>query len=756
MPEKRGALRSEDAINRCVITNKEGAMRYRTFWPRLMRTWLALGCMLTLVAGALRATPAQAEKWHTDPTGWGWLHGVTAEQISNVISDEYRLIDVEVEQAEPLRFSVAFVRNAGVHAKGWWWYYGLSAEAVSTKLNNNDARIIDLESYWVGGQQRFAVIMVPNTGANAKAWWWYYNVSPEFIGDKLDQNNARLIDIDTFVYNGTRYYTVVMIKNAGADAKAWWWYYNVSPQFIGDKLKQNNARLIDIEKHGADTFTVIMEKNDGKHWWWYYGLTAAQVGSFAGQNGARVFDVEPYEIAGQQRFAVLMLNNANELTTRIGDLLRANTDAVVGLRLKRVNGPVLASLQSTTPFYPASTIKVLQHLHAMRWVQIPIPNNPNPLIKLGTPIPIYDDSCAGAGPSVDESLSLALSAMMKNSNNARTNAVQDYFGQAAINATAHDVVGMSADTQLNHKFGCGGPTNDPANRATLADLTLLYERVARGELLGAPHLIVFHDLMLNESDDFFISSTIDQEAAALGLSASKKQEFKAAVKMMHKAGSIPPSVDGTTYLSLAGWVGLPFKSGGQTVLRGYVYGIFIDQATSVAAGFGPTVAARELLRDEIHNALKSWTSIIGTLQPGQASQLSSGDGKLTLEFPAGAVNTAVDILHQPLAAPTHPLPANLAGHYHFELDALDEIGEPVTQFAAPYNMRLSYEGVNLAAHGIAESKLRIAYWDGEAWVIVPSSIDRANKRISATLNHFSEFALVSSDGAPVYLPIVLR
>lgn len=740
-------------MNRHITLKNTIASRFR-----LIRLCIALAYLLAMVAGATPATPVQAEKWHTNPTGWWWMHGVTEAQINTKAQDGFRVIDIEIEQTAPYRFSAAFVKNTGVHAKTWWWYYGVSAEFISQKLNDDQARIIDLEPAWVDNQWRFAVVLVKNTGADAKTWWWYYGVTTDFISQKIGDNDARLVDIDSIVIGNTRYYNVIMIKNVGADASAWWWYYNVTPEFITDKINEHQARLIDIEKHGANTFTVIMERNTGKHWWWYYGISEEQVNNLAGNNGARVFDVEPYEVEGQKRFAVLMLNNVNALTTQIGDLLRNNTDAAaIGFFLKRVNGPTLAALQPTRSFYSASSMKALHNLHALRWAQIPIPNNPNPLAKLDTTINVFADSCANSGAQTSETLALALSKMMQNSDNDRTNAIQDFFGQAAINATAHDIVGMSAGTQLNSRFGspCGGPGQNPPNLLTPSDIGLLYERVAKGELLTPPFLTVFHDLMLNESNNFFISTLIDQEADKLGMSNALQTEFKAAVKLMHKDGSWTTG-GGVKWQTRAGWISLPIKSGGQTIQREYVYSLFIEEASSIANGFSAGDAVFELLRTEVSNALKTWQQIIGVLQPGQAGAFASNDGKVALSFPTGAVSVTVDLLHAPMPTPSQLLPAGSNGFYHFTLDAFTSAGDQVTQFDKPYTMRVDYNAADLAALNIPVARLSIVYWDGSAWVAAPSSIDSANQQIVAELDHFTEFALISTGEKRIYLPISLR
>ncbi len=291
---------------------------------------------------------ALAEKSSTTPTHFFWLHGVSVSQLKSKVNEGYRIIDLEVENSSPLTFSAAMVKNEGEYAKKWWWYYDLDSQQVKQKLQSNNARIIDLEIYRDNGQKKYAVALVSNTGNDAKSWWYYSDTSIDDIIEKTKADNARLVDLDTYVVEGKRLYSAVMIKNTGDDQKAWWYYYNVSPSFITSKLQENKARLIDIEPHGNDKFTVVMEKSQGQGWWWYYGKTAAQVNQLWQQNQARIFDIEPYTVNGNKRFAVLMLNNANTTTSRIGEMLRDNTDGVTGLYLKKVNGSVLASLQADT------------------------------------------------------------------------------------------------------------------------------------------------------------------------------------------------------------------------------------------------------------------------------------------------------------------------------------------------------------------------------------------------------------------------
>lgn len=289
-------------------------------------------------------------------------------------------------------------------------------------------------------------------------------------------------------------------------------------------------------------------------------------------------------------------------------LLTNNTNGRTGFYLKRVGGAVLMSNDQSFVFYPASTIKVLEHLHALRRVQ-------NGNVSLTTKIDIWGDSCtddhSDESPQNKEELSESLKLMMKNSDNRRTNAIQDRFGRSAINITAHSVVGMSANSAINHKFGCQGPASDSPNRLTLVDVGRLYEKVAQRTILNGTSRDAFYQLMKNETDIDFISETIDEEALKIGLPNAQRDQFRSRVKAAAKSGGIPASYDGFLYQSTAGYVKLPFAGTCNAARfamiypREFVYGVFINKATNINDGTVGT-AARELLRGQINSALKTW------------------------------------------------------------------------------------------------------------------------------------------------------
>jgi hypothetical protein len=294
--------------------------------------------------------------------------------------------------------------------------------------------------------------------------------------------------------------------------------------------------------------------------------------------------------------------------------LKSNTDGTIGLYLKEVGGPVLAACNERTVFEPASTIKVLHHLHAMLQVQ----NDSivqGSVVTLETFIPWFANynttisfSCPGdTGPRLS-SLRDVLAEVMKNSDNRHTQALRVFFGEENINATAQAI--FMKDTALRHRIGCGGGRDGALakpNRLTLYDVGLLYERVADGSLLMPPHRQTFYELMLGK--DVGILRMVTEEAPPQ-MTTEQKNAFVNQMDMRQKSGSYdignPCCLQ---YRTIAGWAKIPFCSGGVVVPREYVFGIFIVEAISAQQAFN--TARVELLREQIRAALQGFPACSG-------------------------------------------------------------------------------------------------------------------------------------------------
>ena len=592
--------------------------------------------------GDVSIAAASSESDNTDPVGWQVWSNADAAFLGARVNEGYRITDLEVDSASPLRFTATLVQNAGSYAKGWWWYYGVDATFVSQKLTENNARLVDLESY-VDGGQKYAVLMIPNTGADATGWAWYFNVTPAQISGFLTANNARLTDIDRHNGSGNTF-DVIMVDNTGSHGRAWWYYYNVTPAQIDGFMNANNARLVDIEAVDESHFDVIMEQSPVSAWWWYYGLTAQDTLDTALQNGARIFDIERYDTGAGPRYASLMVNNSNEVTTRVGEVLRdSNASADTGLYLKQLNGPVLANLRENDRFEPASMIKTLLNLTAMRAVEAgqaglndqlfmyydptnPYVNFANP----GNPDECPDSYAQTASNRAQLNLQQVLERMMERSDNRATRTIDQRFGRPLINTTA-DLAGMT-NTDFASTLGCGVP----GNYLTLADTGRMFEGILNHNLLNAADADRYFKNMTDSDDSDreqvpfgegvfgpFQTVVLEEAAALRGTSTSDSttralaNAFIAAMTGAWKGGGYTLSA-GTNWREVrtaGGYVGLPFWGDNGINVVNYVYGIFIDNALVPKSNPTPgrdkidaawSDSQGELLRVEIRKALATW------------------------------------------------------------------------------------------------------------------------------------------------------
>jgi ELWxxDGT repeat protein len=168
-----------------------------------------------------------------------------------------------------------------------------------------------------------------------------------------------------------------------------------------------------------------------------------------------------------------------------------------------------------------------------------------------------------------------------------------------------------------------------------------------------------------------------------------------------------------------------------------------------------------------------WSLPLSAVVPSGSVQITPEAGgsatfaNVDLSFPPSAVTTPITITYSGLLTPTQSLGGAHSAGLSFMLEARDSAGRPITQFAQPYTLTISYTDEQLAALSIDEADLNLAFWDGSAWVnVLPCDgcgVDTVNNRLTAMLDHFTEFALFSGelpavgDGkSRVYLPLTQR
>ena len=565
--------------------------------------------MICAIAAAIITCSATADLHHdqTDQTNWYYLTNVDLDAVNELIDEGNRLIDLEIEQAQPLRFNVVAVANSGAYSSGWWWYYGATIPEIQDLLVVNDARLMDVEVYQTKAGLRFAVIMKPADGSDAVGETdWEFGLSGTGVESWINANPTRrvhdLVPYETIF--GTRY-AFTWINNTGDEASNWWYYLDRTLDNIEDMLEKNNARLIDLERHEDGRWSALMLPKGDDPWWWFYGMDPFEVEDLAVSRGARIVDFERYPTSGGDRVAVVLRRNVNDLTLQANARLRddLSTFSNSGIYCRELNGSTLAGTNSSRVFEPASVIKTFHHYTAMRFVSA----NADSLAQTVTYLrpPSGNDSSRpcdadGTWNSTTETLFQTLIRMMVNSDNHATEAIRARYGTANIENLA-SAVGAS-DTALNHIIGCF--CGSDRNETTLRDLADIHAAVASGILGNSED--DFHDIMINS----LFNSVLQAELASSGLSAEDVAEFSSRALEATKGGSYTCSSLNEAHRSRAGYFRLPTRRKDCSIIdREYFIGAWINDAESTEGNQanGNVYDATEFLyRELIQSAIASW------------------------------------------------------------------------------------------------------------------------------------------------------
>jgi hypothetical protein len=299
----------------------------------------------------------------------------------------------------------------------------------------------------------------------------------------------------------------------------------------------------------------------------------------------------------------------------------------------------------------------------------------------------------------------------------------------------------------------------------LRDAGKLYESVANGSQLNGGARIDFYNIMAQKWVD--VDMLIDEEVPA-GMSHNDRNLFKSLVQVPHKDGGWAVAASGEIQEESArtrvGVLRVPECVGPFRVTGSYVYGAFIAASVSMedAIDAASLEAATELMRPVIRESLDQWDDCapldLGGVD-GLGGLLQSDDGLLSVSVPEGAVDGPTNLFYADQIDPNLLLPANLAGLFRFALDAVDDSGSAVTTFNAPVTVEVSYQDEDVASAGGSEASLALAVFDErlESWVLLPGAVDSDNNRVTAQVEHLSNFALVTGiDTFRVFVPVMVK
>lgn len=132
----------------------------------------------------------------------------------------------------------------------------------------------------------------------------------------------------------------------------------------------------------------------------------------------------------------------------------------------------------------------------------------------------------------------------------------------------------------------------------------------------------------------------------------------------------------------------------------------------------------------------------GTTIGSAGGTVTSGDGKVQLTIPAGALSNSISISVTPDTA-TATTPGS--GLVHGSVYDIEPTG---TTFATPVTLKFSYTPDELPA-GSAPVFLRVNLRDGSTWDSLPSIVDTTAHTVTAQLAHFSTYGMCTG---PCLLP----
>ncbi|MDD4062419.1 MAG: hypothetical protein PHV25_01380 [Candidatus Pacebacteria bacterium] len=85
----------------------------------------------------------------------------------------------------------------------------------------------------------------------------------------------------------------------------------------------------------------------------------------------------------------------------------------------------------------------------------------------------------------------------------------------------------------------------------------------------------------------------------------------------------------------------------------------------------------------------------------------------------------------------------MVGGKVYQLTATGGSGQSVTSFSKDITLSFTYTDEEI--EGLDEDSLKVYRWDGENWVALPSTVDKATNTVSATTSQFSNFALMGEE-----------
>jgi hypothetical protein len=139
--------------------------------------------------------------------------------------------------------------------------------------------------------------------------------------------------------------------------------------------------------------------------------------------------------------------------------------------------------------------------------------------------------------------------------------------------------------------------------------------------------------------------------------------------------------------------------------------------------------------------------------PTTASDLKTNDGKISINFPKGAVTGQVTVSLQ--SYPVEQSPISPTGYQTattcFRVDGLTGL------LAKEATIKVQYSPADLEKAGGDASRLKLARWDegDNQWSILKTTVDKNNMTLTATTDRFSIWSVMVAPPVKINLPLII-
>ena len=547
------------------------------------------------------------------------ITGATPAEIDEyILQGGLRLVTLDTEP-NLQTFAAAFVPNNGAWATQSWWYPSLTKMEVEQKRIAHQARVVELDPYWVPKKGwRYAVVLVPEAG---KAGQVYLELPESEMKKVLSQPGTSVVDFDSAagVKGKTIYFVVTRSGVSQTSVMQSQYPDNIRCEIGWQCSDKTDQRVMSLEDAPGGSWDAILVPETTGEWTFAVDLSAEDLQRHVHTRGLRVIDVAAYETDGEVRYGYVGIDRLNSEEKRLRELARTafdkesdgfGFDVMRGFFVKAVGADHIAGMAADLPMQMLSVAKLVTYLYALdeiskgketlvstiSWRE-PLKDNPKTGVDERT-----EQVCLPKGTRYSKTNSAsfldALPTLMWFSHNRTLEAFYSKFGIGNINDRARAPVALGGFglTNTNVYSGCAlAPKQQPKfswkdNRTTLRDMSWLYEGVQTGVLAPGQALnfdqymtatlagglgeysspITGKSVMVGPATRF--ADLISEEAGSLHAKQVEEFTMRAAVWSKGGSGGPSPSEQGFT---VASKVMLPFYENGEIVYRYFTTGAFV-------------------------------------------------------------------------------------------------------------------------------------------------------------------------------------